>query len=134
MSIIKNKDTKPEITVRRLVHGMGFRYRLHYAKLPGRPDIVFPGRRKLIFVHGCFWHRHSDPTCKKGRLPESRREFWGPKLNGNRARDERVTAELRREGWAVMTVWECQCRRPDDLKVALGHFLTESSEAKQKSG
>ena len=87
MSRVRGKDTKPELLVRRLVHGMGYRYRLHRRDLPGTPDLVFPGRRKVIFVHGCFWHRHPDPACKLARLPKSRTDFWLPKLEGNRARD-----------------------------------------------
>ncbi len=104
MSRIRSKDTVPEMTVRRLVHGMGFRYRLHQGHLPGKPDLVFPGRKKLIFVHGCFWHRH--PKCS--RLPKSNQEFWVPKLEGNRQRDLRNQRNLRRLGWKILVVWECE--------------------------
>lgn len=112
MSLVKSKNTKPEMIVRRLVHGMGFRYRLHDRRLPGNPDLVFKSRKKVIFVHGCFWHRHDDASCKKGRLPKSRLQFWKAKLNGNRERDRRAQRALRKQGWSTLTVWECQCRRP----------------------
>lgn len=123
MALVRNKDTKPELTVRRLVHRMGYRYRLHAPELPGRPDLVFRPRRKAIFVHGCFWHRHDDPTCKLARLPLSRPEFWGPKLEGNRARDARVVEELTGSGWAVLTVWECQIKATASLEAKIGEFL-----------
>ena len=106
MSLVRAKDTKPEMRVRRLVHGMGYRYRLHRSDLPGKPDLVFPGRRKVIFMHGCFWHRHG---CKMGnRMPKSRVAFWRAKLDGNKRRDRRNHRALRRLGWRVLTVWECQ--------------------------
>ena len=108
MSRVRGADTKPEMLVRRLVHGMGYRYRLHRRDLPGNPDLVFPGRGKVIFVHGCIWHRYPDPGCKLARLPKFRQGIWKPKLDGNRARDERNEAELARIGWKVLVVWECQ--------------------------
>jgi len=113
MSLVKSKNTKPEMVVRRLVHGMGYRYRLHDKRLPGNPDLVFKSRKKVIFVHGCFWHRHDDARCRKGRLPTSRREFWEAKLNGNRERDRRVQRTLKIQGWSALTIWECQCQRPN---------------------
>ena len=94
MSLIRNRDTKPELLVRRLIHGCGFRYRLHRADLPGKPDLVFPSRKKVIFVHGCFWHRH--PACGLARLPKSRLSFWVPKLKGNRRRDLKNIRTLER--------------------------------------
>src|SRR5690606_15584870 len=109
--------------VRRLVHGMGYRYRLHRRDLPGTPDLVFPGRKKVIFVHGCFWHRHPDPTCKLARLPKSRREFWLPKLEGNRARDVENMARLEELGWESMTIWECQLRDQEALEERVRRFL-----------
>ncbi|HBI46414.1 MAG TPA: very short patch repair endonuclease, partial [Planctomycetales bacterium] len=91
MSRVRNKDTKPELVVRRLVHSLGYRYRLHSGRLPGRPDIVFAGRKKVVFVHGCFWHRHRG--CALCRMPKSRLDFWAPKLEGNRRRDINTTAQ-----------------------------------------
>jgi DNA mismatch endonuclease, patch repair protein len=108
MMLIRGENTGPEMVVRRLVHGMGFRYRLHVGSLPGKPDLVFSSRRKVIFVHGCFWHRHKDSSCKLARLPKSRLDFWRPKLEKNRSRDERVIQELSDEGWKVLTIWECE--------------------------
>lgn len=105
MSRIRSKDSRPEMAVRRALHALGFRYRLHVPGLPGKPDLVFPKLRKLIFVNGCFWHRHS---CSNGRLPSTRPEFWLEKLNSNRARDLRNLRKLRRLGWKCLVVWECQ--------------------------
>ncbi|MDD4890516.1 MAG: very short patch repair endonuclease [Phycisphaerae bacterium] len=108
MSLVRAKDTKPEMTVRRLVHALGYRYRLHVKDLPGCPDLVFPARRAVIFVHGCFWHQH---RCPQGnRMPKSRRQFWKAKLSRNKARDSNRAQVLRRVGWRVLTVWECQLR------------------------
>ncbi|MDE2877863.1 very short patch repair endonuclease [Candidatus Palauibacter soopunensis] len=123
MSRVRSKDTKLEIRVRRLVHGMGYRYRLHSTDLPGRPDLVFRPRRKVIFVHGCFWHRHD--SCAKNRLPKSpeRREYWRNKLNGNARRDRLVQATLRDMGWRVLVVWECETKDLDDLAERIETFL-----------
>lgn len=123
MARVRSRDTKPELVVRRLAHALGYRFRLHRRDLPGRPDIVFPGRRKVILVHGCFWHRHPDPDCKLARMPKSRPEFWGPKLAGNRARDERDIALLRDLGWDVLEVWECEIKSRDDLARRITLFL-----------
>lgn len=114
MARVKGKDTKPELMARRLVHGLGYRFRLHGTDLPGRPDMVFPGRRAVIFVHGCFWHRHPDPSCRLARLPKSRLDFWEPKLSRNRARDLDVEQRLNESGWRVLILWECELR---DLTV-----------------
>jgi DNA mismatch endonuclease (patch repair protein) len=108
MSAIRGKDTKPELAVRRLVHSLGYRYRLHVRSLPGKPDLVFASRRKIIFVHGCFWHLHSR-GCG-ARLPKSRLEYWKPKLEGNRKRDSQHLKALRAAGWDVLTIWECQAK------------------------
>jgi DNA mismatch endonuclease (patch repair protein) len=108
MSRIKSKSTGPELLVRKLVFALGYRFRLHGQKLPGRPDLVFPGRRAVIFVHGCFFHRHADPGCKLARLPKSRLDFWIPKLEGNRKRDERQLEELAEMGWRALVLWECE--------------------------
>lgn len=110
MALVKGKDTRPELRVRRALHAAGLRYRLQDRTLPGRPDIVFPSRQLAVFVHGCFWHRHDDPDCRLARLPKSRPEFWIPKLEGNHARDQKNRAALERLGWKVEIIWECQLR------------------------
>lgn len=123
MSAIRGKDTKPEMIVRRLVHSLGYRYRLHVRELPGVPDLVFPTRKKVIFVHGCFWHRHN---CRLGRpRPKTRHEFWEEKLEGNRRRDAKHRRELRALGWQVLTVWQCQTADPDKLAERVLRFLDE---------
>ena len=105
MSSIRGRDTAPELVVRRFLHGRGLRYRLHGPRLPGRPDIVLRRLKTVVFVHGCFWHLHAG--CRFAVLPKSNRSFWRTKLLGNRARDSRNVARLRRAGWRVFTVWEC---------------------------
>lgn len=120
MSRIRARDTKPELRVRRLLHGLGYRFRLHRRTLPGTPDLVFPSRKKAIFVHGCFWHRHEG--CRLARLPKTRQDFWLPKLEGNRARDLRDQAALRDLGWEVLVVWECEVQS-QDLRDRLVAFL-----------
>lgn len=108
MRAVRSQDTDPEMRVRRMVHAMGYRYRLHVADLPGKPDLVFPRLQKVIFVHGCFWHQH---RCKRGRrIPKTRREYWEAKLARNVERDRRNRRRLRRADWQVMVVWECQLR------------------------
>ena len=121
MAQVKSKDTKPEMTVRRLLHGLGYRYRLHRKDLPGKPDLVFPSRRKAVFVHGCFWHSHAD--CKKARLPSSNRDYWQAKLTRNRERDERNVALIEKEGWATIVVWECELSDLDAVARSLVDFL-----------
>ncbi|MCE8005286.1 very short patch repair endonuclease [Billgrantia ethanolica] len=123
MGKVRNKDTGPEMTVRRLVHGAGYRYRLHGKKLPGKPDLVFKGRRKVIFVHGCFWHRHEG--CPLARLPKSRLDFWLPKLEANRERDKRNEERLQEMGWAVLVIWECELKSPNSLLLKISEFLDE---------
>lgn len=123
MSRVRGADTKPEMLVRRLVHGMGYRYLLHGSGLPGRPDLVFPRRRKVMFVHGCFWHRHPDPKCALARLPKSRLDFWLPKLERNRARDLENQARLKELGWKAVVVWECQMKNRGLLAKRLRSFL-----------
>jgi DNA mismatch endonuclease (patch repair protein) len=121
MRAIRNKNTVPELAVRRLVHSMGFRFRLHRADLPGKPDIVFGPKRKLIFVHGCYWHGHG---CKVGGTgAKSNRGYWGPKISGNKARDKRRLAELRKLGWKCLVIWECETRRLDKLRLKISKFL-----------
>ena len=126
MSRVRDRNTKPEMIVRRLVHSLGFRYRLHRKDLPGKPDMVFGPRRKVIFVHGCFWHQHPDPDCKLARMPKSREDFWGPKLMRNRERDEENRAALEAQGWQVLEVWECQTKDLDALEARLVKFLPET--------
>ena len=121
MSRIRSKDTKPELMVRRLVHGLGFRYRLHGRDLPGNPDLVFPSRGKIIFVHGCFWHRHG--TCKNTRWPKSKLDFWRPKLEQNERRDKSNKRRLNRLGWRVLVVWELPLDRVPALTARLCAFL-----------
>ena len=123
MSRVRGRDTKPEMLVRRLTHGMGYRYRLHRRGLPGSPDLVFPSRMKVIFVHGCFWHRHLDPECKLARLPKSKLDFWGPKLETNRERDERNLVLLAELGWDVLVIWECQTNNREELQARIREFL-----------
>ena len=129
MRAVKGKDTKPEMAVRRLVHGMGYRYRLHRKNLPGKPDLAFGPSKKVIFVHGCFWHRHPDPTCPLARLPKSRLEFWLPKLEGNRARDVRSLERLEQAGWRALTIWECQLRDMGEVRKAVMMFLGPREES-----
>lgn len=121
MSRVRGKDTKPELIVRRLVHGLGYRYRLHRRDLPGQPDLVFPSRRKVLFVHGCFWHRHEG--CPLTRWPKSRLEFWKPKLEGNRIRDQANQAKLADLGWDYLVVWECDLKDMDRLANKIVKFL-----------
>lgn len=121
MARVRAKDTKPELVVRRLVHSMGYRYRLHRRDLPGRPDLVFATRNKVIFIHGCFWHRHVN--CTLARLPKSRIEFWLAKLSANATRDALNESELRRRGWEVLTIWECELRDNARLSGLIKEFL-----------
>jgi len=121
MSRIRGKNTRTELTVRRLVWRLGYRYRLHQQNLPGKPDLVFQGRKKVIFVHGCFWHRHDCPAGRQ--LPKSRQEFWYPKLARNAERDQEVQNALRAMDWKVLVVWSCQLKQPDRLEVVIREFL-----------
>jgi DNA mismatch endonuclease (patch repair protein) len=121
MSRVRSKDTKPELLVRSLVHRMGYRYRLHRRDLPGHPDMVFPSRGKIIFVHGCFWHRHG--TCKFTRWPKSKMDFWKPKLELNSRRDKENQKALRGMGWKIMVIWECQLGDTARLEVKVRTFL-----------
>ena len=121
MSRVRRKDTKPEMVVRRLLHAAGYRYRLHVHDLPGRPDLAFPSRRKAIFVHGCFWHRHLG--CPRSTIPRTRVEFWRAKFAANIERDKRKIGELESLGWECEIVWECETREPKALLVRLLSFL-----------
>ncbi|MGB8112983.1 MAG: very short patch repair endonuclease [Candidatus Sulfotelmatobacter sp.] len=125
MRLIRAANTKPELAVRRIVYGMGYRYRLHGDDLPGRPDIVFRKMRKVIFVHGCFWHLH---RCPSSRPPRSKLDYWVPKLQGNAERDKTVRQRLRRMGWKTLIVWECQLKRIDRLSHRIRVFLEEKAK------
>jgi DNA mismatch endonuclease (patch repair protein) len=122
MREIRSKNTAPEMLLRSLVHGLGYRFRLHRKDLPGKPDLVFSGRRKAIFLHGCFWHQHSE--CREGRLPGTRREYWEPKLAKNQQRDALNRELLEEQGWEVLTVWECElASNPGAVSQKLVKFL-----------
>ncbi len=124
MRRIQSKGMKPELAVRRLVHGLGYRFRLHRTDLPGKPDLVLPRHKKIVFVHGCFWHGHGDPACADGRRqPKSNLDYWLPKLARNKARDTAHIAALTALGWDIAIVWECETRRMDGLTGRLRAFL-----------
>jgi DNA mismatch endonuclease (patch repair protein) len=125
----KSKNTRPELRVRRLAYRLGYRYRLHVRALPGCPDMVFASRHKLIFVHGCFWHQHSDPKCKNGRKPGSNTEYWLPKLLRNVERDKKHTQQLKRMGWHVLVVWECEIADERRLVCRIRKFLGPTTSA-----
>lgn len=125
MSGIRGRNTKPEMIVRKIAHRLGFRFRLHRRDLPGSPDLVFAGRRKIVFVHGCFWHRH--PGCRFAYTPKTRPEFWGAKFDSNVARDLRVCGELEAAGWNVLTVWECETADSAQLSQTLLTFLSDGN-------
>jgi DNA mismatch endonuclease (patch repair protein) len=120
MKSVGSTNTKPELVLRKLIYRLGFRYRLHDKRLPGKPDITFPGRNKVIFMHGCFWHAHG---CEKGRAPKSRLSYWGPKLAANKDRDAKKSAQLRELGWSVMTVWQCELKNLEILEHRILDFL-----------
>jgi DNA mismatch endonuclease (patch repair protein) len=120
MSSVGTKHTGPELVVRHLLFKLGYRYRLHRRDLPGSPDLAFPGRRKVIFVHGCFWHGHG---CRWGQPPKSRVDYWGPKIAGNKARDRRKRMELKKAGWASISIWQCGLRSPTRTVAKLAKFL-----------
>lgn len=126
MKAVRRKDTVPELSVRRALHAAGYRYRLHMKNLPGSPDIVFPARRKVIFVHGCFWHGHD---CRAGRAPKSRQKYWLPKITRNRERDTEVIESLRAAGWDVMVVWQCQLAGTSSPLQSVTNFLGPSRKA-----
>jgi DNA mismatch endonuclease (patch repair protein) len=128
MSRIGSKNTKPEMTVRSLLHRAGYRYRLHSETLPGKPDIVFPRRKAVIFVHGCFWHQH--PACKRAGMPSSRTGFWVPKLTRNIERDKQVIRKLKAIGWRVLVVWECELKSPEKVLRKAEKFLQSSAKTR----
>jgi len=122
MQAVKSKNTAPELFLRKMLHAQGYRYRLHRRNLPGCPDLVFPGRRKVIFIHGCFWHGHD---CPRGaRVPKTNQDYWVPKIVRNRTRDAKNQAMLAGAGWEVLTVWECETHNPAAIAERLQAFLT----------
>lgn len=121
MRRVKSKDTSPEMIVRRAAHGLGYRFRLHRKDLPGKPDLVFAGRRKVIFVHGCFWHQH--PVCPAAKRPASNTEYWNAKLDRNVARDKDHVAKLKKAGWGVLIIWECETKDSAALEQRLTDYL-----------
>lgn len=125
MRRVHSTDTTPEIIVRKLTHSLGFRYRLHRKDLPGKPDLVFSSKKKIIFVHGCFWHGHK---CKRGdRVPKKNRRYWITKIKANVDRDKRHSDELDSMGWSVLNIWECEIKDQDAMKQRIIEFLNESS-------
>jgi DNA mismatch endonuclease (patch repair protein) len=124
MAAVHSTDTAPEMAVRKIVHALGYRYRLHVPTLPGRPDLVFPARRKIIFVHGCFWHRHNG--CRYASSPKTNCEFWERKFDANVARDRRSRRELKKMNWSVLTVWQCELKKPEKLTERLNDFLSNA--------
>jgi len=121
MAAVRSKDTQPEVVVRRLLHKNGYRYRIHRSDLPGKPDIVLSSKRKIIFVHGCFWHQHEG--CDFSHVPKSNRGYWAPKLKANRSRDRKHIKALRAGGWECLVVWECELSKPNRLDRLLSRFL-----------
>jgi DNA mismatch endonuclease, patch repair protein len=127
MRAVKSGDTAPELAVRRLAHGMGYRFRLHRKDLPGKPDMVFPRLHKALFVHGCFWHGHD---CARGaRVPVQNREYWTSKIGRNRERDKAAEAALRQLGWKVLVLWECELKDSDAVGVRVKKFLGRSGRS-----
>ena len=120
MAAVQTHDTGAEIAVRSIVHRLGFRYSIARTDLPGKPDLAFVSRRKVIFVHGCFWHGH---RCRYGKLPKSKLNYWGPKITANKARDRKQVNRLRKAGWSVMVVWQCELKPKDALAARLKEFL-----------
>lgn len=121
MGRVRGKNTCPELVVRRAAHAMGYRFRLHRRDLPGSPDLVFRAKRAVVFVHGCFWHRH--PGCRRASNPGTRQDFWQAKFQRNVNRDRRNEAELRTAGWRVLIIWECETKNVDQLRDRLERFL-----------
>lgn len=131
MRKVRSKNTGPELKVRKLVFALGYRFRLHRADLPGTPDLAFIGLRKVIFVHGCWWHGH---VCKRGaRPPKTRRSYWLPKIERNRRRDSKAERELRKTGWGVLVIWECELSHPDRVSARLKRFLVRGTSSTHRS-
>lgn len=132
MRAIRSKGTKPELVVRRLLHSLGYRYRVHRKDLPGKPDLAFIGRRKAVFVHGCFWHQHAG--CREGRRPGSNQSYWEPKLARNVERDRMANEALEEQGWDVLTIWECEIADPVELRARLVQFMERVGNSSTKAG
>jgi DNA mismatch endonuclease (patch repair protein) len=129
MSRVQSQNTKPELLVRSLAHRLGYRFRLYRRELPGAPDLVFPSRRQVVFVHGCFWHGHS---CKRGaRLPKANADYWREKIARNRKRDQKNKRQLQQLGWSVLVLWECQLRDQSKLALRLLRFLQQPAEGRE---
>lgn len=128
MSNVRTRDTAPELEVRSVLHRLGFRFRLHRKDLKGKPDVVLPSKRSVIFVHGCFWHGHD---CPRGRLPESNVHFWEEKIGKNKRRDAETVKSLEKEGWRVLTVWQCQTKHQRELNEVLVKFFGDSKNRKK---
>ena len=126
MRQIKSSNTAVELSVRSMLHRMGYRYRLHDRGLPGTPDVIFSRKRKVIFVHGCFWHQHPNPECSDARLPKSKQEYWVPKLSRTRDRDSVNQTKLSEKGWEHLVVWECELKDQERLRSRLVGFLGSS--------
>jgi DNA mismatch endonuclease (patch repair protein) len=122
---IRNKDMKPEMQVRRLIFRMGYRYRLHSSHLPGKPDLAFPGLKKVIFVHGCFWHQHKRKNCRDSHIPKTNSNYWEQKLKGNAERDTKNKKELQYMGWKVLIIWECELKNLDRVEEIIRNFLNQ---------
>lgn len=129
MAAVHSKDTGPELVVRRLAHRLGYRFRLHRKDLPGTPDVVFPSRKSVMFVHGCFWHGHK---CPRGKAPSSNVAFWRRKIEKNRRRDARCEKQLRTDGWKVLTLWECETKNEGKLGKKLSRFLERRGRGNEK--
>ena len=130
MAAIRGKDTAPELAVRRILHAMGLRFRLHRKDLPGRPDIVLPKHRTVVFVHGCFWHRHED--CRYTTTPKTRQEFWQAKFAANVERDRRNRTDLQQLGWRVIVVWECELKMHNKLVARLTSDFSQKNSVKNR--
>jgi DNA mismatch endonuclease (patch repair protein) len=130
MAAVRSKETKPELAVRRILHALGYRYRLHDAKLPGKPDIVFKSRKKVVFVHGCFWHRH--PKCKYATIPKTKTDFWNEKFQKNVRRDRLTRSKLLDMGWECLIVWQCELKNPESLSRKMVEFLENNYGKKEK--
>jgi DNA mismatch endonuclease, patch repair protein len=128
MGMVKSKNTSPEVAVRKLAWSLVYRYSLHRSDLPGRPDIVLTKHKSIVFVHGCFWHRHSSSKCKLARLPKSNLSFWGPKLEANRLRDRRNVRALKAAGWKILIAWECQMHNKERIRNTILKFLGVNNE------